>query len=297
MNYFFACRVAALWLALTTVVFSSDVRKPAPAKATPPLGLPRIASDASAPSAASISASKISVDTLLPQGGAALVKDVKSGIDYVAIEPGREWVRPLRGNARDVSFISFHVYASQTTIIEIGGIRLGATMGPVVGGLQLMYDDNSGTAPEWKSLNLYFQTDKYKGKDLAALPVITIRMDPSAGVWDLFAGSWLMADNLPLPRVSSASQFRLRAGSGGAWIMGLVQSDENPLFVDTNANGVDDTFESRQPSGLLPAATSISARKSLVQSWKSSQRAAPPVPIVTRRPASDNSGRVAASKK
>jgi len=54
-------------------------------------------------------------------------------VDYLALDAGKDWSRPLRGNAKDVTFVSFQVYASQTTIIDIAGARLEFTASPVSG--------------------------------------------------------------------------------------------------------------------------------------------------------------------
>ena len=52
------------------------------------------------------------------------------------------------------------------------------------------------------------------GQNLAALPTLTVQLDPAAGVWHLFSGSRLLADNLPLIAAKSNDrQFTVTAGS------------------------------------------------------------------------------------
>lgn len=241
----------------------------AQSNATPPaLGLLRLKSATRANDAAPLAAGKFAVDELSASGIAGASKGKKNNVDYVALDGGKEWARPLRGNPHDVTFVSFQVYASQTTIIDIAGARLGFTASPVSGSLQVMFDDSSSQsgAPQWKSLNYHVSTGKYDGKNFAALPTLTVRLDPDAGTWDLFSGSRLLADNLPLiDAKKNDRQISVRAGTEGAWITGLVLSDENPIYEDANANGIDDRFELAQRGALLPANATKPERQLFIQ--------------------------------
>jgi hypothetical protein len=156
----------------------------AQSSATPPaLGLLRLKSTAKANDAAPLAADKFAVDDLSATGATGAAKGKKNNVDYLALDAGKEWSRPLRGNGKDVTFVSFQVYASQTTIIDIAGARLGFTASPVSGSLQVMFDDSSSPsgAPQWKSVNYHVATGKYDGKNFAALPTMTVRLDPAAG--------------------------------------------------------------------------------------------------------------------
>lgn len=98
----------------------------------PALGLLRLKSATRANDAAPLAAGKFSVDDLSASGVAGATKGKRNNIDYVALDSGKEWARPLRGNPHDVTFVSFQLYASQTTIIDIAGARLGFTEEPNV---------------------------------------------------------------------------------------------------------------------------------------------------------------------
>jgi hypothetical protein len=80
----------------------------------------------------------------------------------------------------------------------------------------------------------------------------------------------------------------VKAGANGAWVCGLVLADENPLFVDANANGIDDAFEKEKRGGTLLAANATTTdRTALAAQWKSSQNAKPPAPLTVLRPLPD----------
>jgi len=252
------------------------------------LGLLRLRSATHASDPTPLAAGKFAVDDLSASGIAGASKSNRNNVDYVALDSGKEWARPIRGNANDVTFVSFQVYASQTTIIDIAGARLGLTTGPMTGGLQLMFDDSATGALQWTPLYYHVATDKYDGKNLAALPTMTVRLDTEAGTWDLYSGSRLLAENLPLiESKKSDRQFNIRAGTEGAWIAGLVLADENPIYEDANANAIDDRFEVARRGSLLPVRAARAERKLLTQEWRDAQRASPPEPFFVARPFSD----------
>ena len=173
---------------------------------------------------------------------------------------------------------------SNSTIVDLGGARLGLIISPINGSVQLMIDESSTGTLQWKQLNYHVGVGRYDGKTLAALPTFTIRLEPEANTWDLYAGSKLLADNLPLiVAKKSDRQFVVRAGNEGAWLTGLVFADENPLYTDANANGIDDVFELHAHGALLAVDAPVVVRSFLAQQWKESQRRhAPPALFVVR---------------
>lgn len=276
-------------LLLTLTSFALVASLPARSSVTPaPLGLLRLKSAARANDAAPLAAGNFTVDDLSATGVAGANKAKKNNVDYLALDAGKEWSRPLRGNGKDVTFVSFQVCASLSTIIDIAGARLGLTVSPVSDSLQVMFDDSATGVLQWKSLNSHVSTGKYDGKNFAALPTLTVRLDPHAGTWDLYSGSRLLADNLPLiESKKSDRRFLVRAGTEGAWITGLVLSDENPLYEDANANGIDDTFEKQKRGALLPTTATTVERKLLAQQWKEAQRVKAPPALHISRPQPD----------
>ncbi len=274
-------------LTFAASVIGAQPTNPA-ARPSAPLGLLRLKDDPKPGEAAKLSASKFAVDPLSHAGVVGAIKSRKDEVDVLELEAGTEWSRPLRGSRQEVTFVSFHVYCSQSTVIEIGGARLGLTASPIPGSLQLMFDDSATGAPQWRSLNIHLGTARYDGKSFATPPTLTVRLDPANGVWDLFSGSRIIADNLPLLAARSDNrQFTVKAGVEGAWVVGLILSDENPLYDDANDNGIDDAFERSTRGALLAADTPGVVRSALAQQWKASQRRTTPPALFVARPHPD----------
>ena len=258
--------IRLLSLAATSLLLVSQVE----AKSTQrhaPNGLPRLADQAVANAAASLASNKFSEDSLAAQSAGVKATE-KQGVKTLALDPARDWSRALRGNPNDAVFVSLLVYGSPETVIEVGGVILGLLESDIAGYASLEARDASG---QWQSLGLSVPLLRYDGKPLAALPVLTIRLDPQAKVYDVFVGASHLADNLPYDSNKGSRKVTVRAGESGALIMGLVQADENPLYEDTNANGVDDRFEQQKNSRLLASTASVQERKTLAKDWREHQ--------------------------
>ena len=136
---------AILGLSLIPVAgFGAQPAATTPARVAAPLGLLRLQDAAKPGEAGKLVETKFAVDALPANGLAGVSKAQKDNLDTLVLDAGKDWSRSLRGSGREVTFASFQVYGSQTTIIEVGGARLGLTAGPIPGSLQLMFD-NSGT--------------------------------------------------------------------------------------------------------------------------------------------------------
>ena len=253
-----------------------------------PLGLLRLQPATRPGQAAALAPGRYAVDELAAGAAAGAGRIRQNDVDLLAVAPGGEWSRPLRGPGWDTIFVSFQLYASAGTLVDLGGVRLGITLSPAGGNLQLMYDDSTGGTLQWKPLNVHIGAGRYGGKTFAALPTLTVRLDPGSNTWDLYSGSRLIADNLPIIAARKEQRtFSVRAGSEGAWLAGLVQADDNPLYVDANANGIDDDFERQTRGGLLAATASPADRQALAQDWKTAQRQKPPPALYVKRPLPD----------
>lgn len=232
-------------------------------------------------------AGRFEVDALSAARAPGAANARRNAVEILQLPAGVDWSRPLRGNPREVTFASLHACVSQSTIIEAGGARLGVTASASDGCLQLMYDDSTAGSLQWKGLGVVVRVERYEGAMLAPLPVLTLRIDPEAGVWDVYSGARLLAHSLPMIAANRADRrITLRAGANGAWISGVVLSDDNPLYEDANENGIDDRFEYQQRGALLP--TGAHAERGLVADhWRSVQRAAGVPILVFRRPLAD----------
>jgi hypothetical protein len=255
----------------------------------PTLGLLRANGGSKPGEVAFLTSDKFSIDPLSTSGAPGASKSAKNNVDYLALDANKSWLESLRGSSRDPTYASFVVHTSQATVIDIGGARLGVTASPLTGDVQLMYDDPTNGTLTWQPLNYHFPLASYGGKPMAAVPVLTVALDPAAGVWHLYGGSRLIADHLPLiPATKDSGKFTLTAGHDGAWLCGLVLADENPLYEDANHNGIDDAFERTQNGGALLAETaSLRVRQLLAQQWKAAQRTHPPPGLFVQHPLPD----------
>lgn len=257
------------------------------------LGLPRLKTSTSDPAKGNgkrgpgrLAPAKYTSDRLQPRTGSAAKNIVRDGLQVLAVDGGKTWSRPLRGSGREVTFVSFLAFGSENTVVDVGGARL-----------KVVPADKSGFArltAEGGGFSYVVKTEQHDGLPLAALPVVTVRLDQTAGVWDLYVFERLVAANLPVAAPAKERSFALQAGPLGAWLCGLVLSDENPLYVDQNANGIDDGFEASETGALLAASATADERMRVAARWQDAGRGAEIKGWTVRRPFPDDP---AAAKK
>jgi hypothetical protein len=213
----------------------------------------------------------------------------KQGINFLTVATNKTCTRNLRGAVNDTTFVSFLTYASEGTTLDIGGAKLAVIAAGRTGYFQLAIGEPGAAGVQWRPIGEFAKIERHDGAALAALPVLTVRVDPKAGVWDLYSFSRLVAEDLRLfeTKVATGKQCSLTAGKEGAWLCGLVSSDENPLFVDANGNGIDDKFEKQQRGSLLAANATSADRLALAHQWKENQRTINAAPWKVRRPLPD----------
>jgi hypothetical protein len=71
----------------------------------------------------------------------------------------------------------------------------------------------------------------------------------------------------------------------------LVLSDENPIYEDANANGIDDAFEKQQRGSLLPFNVNRAEHQLLAEQWRTAQREKAPPAFYTKRLLPDDARR------
>lgn len=125
---------------------------------------------------------------------------------------------------------------------------------------------------------------------MAMVPVLTLRLDPENGVFDVYSGTRLAEVDVPYVPGQGRREITFAAGSEGAWLKGLVQADDNPLYVDENANGVDDDFEQAHLGRTLERTAQKSDRAKLIKEWRKLERALPPPALFVARPRPDPEG-------
>ncbi len=144
---------------------------------------------------------------------------------------------------------------------------------------------------QWRNFGGPVRLEPYDGAPLAALPILTVRLDATAGIWDLYVGPRIGVVDMPLRKLPEGAtrQFSVRAGAPGARVCGLISSDDNPLFVDENRNGIDDAFEAQHSPGVsLQGRKAGSARSQLAKAWQEDQQLRTVQPWPVRRPLPDN---------
>jgi hypothetical protein len=278
-----ALLLAALTVGLHAAEASGQTGKPAQ------LGLPRIETKTGAATAAGLAPGKFSSATFAVAGAGDGRALGTNRVDYLALAPATRWSSPLRGAGQAATFVSVMLHGSRNTVIDIGGARIGVTDSPVSGALQLLVDDDSAGPAQWRPLHYHIGTGVYGGKPMAALPVLTVALEPEAGLWHLYAGARLIAANLPLMgRGQQARVVTITPGQHGAWLCGVILADENPLYADSNENAIDDAFERQAKGGaLLPATAPLAERIALARQWMDAQRRSAIPGLRVKRPLPD----------
>ncbi|MGH7944576.1 MAG: hypothetical protein ACREH8_17450 [Opitutaceae bacterium] len=253
--------------------------------------LPRLKSRGSPHAPDAVPKGRATVHELSANGKANARSAASQGVNYVAIDGNTSWSSEVRGAEKDITFVSFFVYASEGTTIDIAGAKIVVRPASEAGKVQMQIGRRGPKGMQWRNFGGPVRLEPYDGAPLAALPILTVRLDGAAGVWDLYVGSRLGVTDMPLPKFPAGAtrQFGIRAGSAGARVCGLVSSDDNPLFVDENRNGIDDAFEARQSSGAsLVGRKTGSARSQLAKAWQEEQQQQNVRPSPVRRPLPDN---------
>jgi hypothetical protein len=272
-------------------IIPSDIiasRRPPEARNVRTLGLPRLDKNAAVP----VPPGKFDVDALIvPADALGARKQSQRGIDFMAIDGSGSWSRALRGSPRDVVFVSFCLNASEGSEIEIGGAMIRIEPVKKTEKMEVLAATLNGAGGiTWKSVGFRCAIDYYGGQRQSALPTLTVRLDPILGVWNLYAGTLQIADDLPLvdEAKKNARRMNIRAGASGAQLYGAVVSDDNPLFTDENGNGVEDSFEIEKNGALLSARSLESERKEVAKEWRLAQRTRGGTVLSSIRPAADS---------
>jgi hypothetical protein len=250
-----------------------------------PLGLPRLRSAVVDGDARPVAREAFEIDNLDapsdPARAAGIRIKERDRTKVIEIDTGKDWTRPLRLRGHAVVFVSAKVYASVGTTLRVGGIEIRVADGVVPHTCTLVSVTGDAGGSRTESLGVHAPEAPYGGHVMAEFPVLTFRIDTENNVWDLYAGPRQVADNLPLAepaRGAGALSFTVLAGADQAWLTGLVQSVENPIVEDANANGIDDDFEKAALGNrTLDSRASLSERHALAERWReyAAQKRAP----------------------
>ncbi len=245
------------------------------------LGLPRLAGSTAADRPSRLSRSKVtSLDLAAAPASDAATARSSHGVNYYIIKPNREWRKGVR-NVAGPAFVSFFLYASENTRVDVAGAVLTISRKKGADIAQILCGPEKFPLAAFGGVRL----ERHEDALFADLPVLTIRLDRGSGTWDLFAFRRLVATGLPLAVPGSDKiDFSITGGSSGAWLLGWVNSDEHPLFDDANRNGIDDLFERSRTGAILATSAPATDVRTLARQWMESQRATPPSGWSVRRP-------------
>jgi len=258
------------------------------------LGLDRLEGRTKKGGTPPLNVQEFEIDPLnVPTGVKSLARGQQKNTTFLAMEPRSEWSRPLRGDPRDIKFVSLNIHASATTVVQVGGAWLcvlpserNASHVAVVAGMP----DDLGNM-KWRRPLVETSLEVFGGRQMGALPILTIRLDPDAGTWDIYSGGHMIAIGLPLVSQGKgkppAHELVVRAGSDGAWLNAVALADANPLFADANLNGIDDAYELAKNGALLPTRAPASQRTALASQWLKDGFKPGIVPVFARRPVPD----------
>lgn len=238
----------------------------------PPQGLRRLAGRPAEPGGTVIPASAISiVDIGAPQVEASAGRIASRGnIRYLALPPGAEWSTSLRPLRAGVNYTTFTMLASLDTIVSVDGALVSLVKSYQPGYATVVVGYPKDDAIEWVSLDHHVGLRPYGGQPMGTLAVITICTDTESRQWSILLLDQVAAYDLPLGQVEPGAPrvLSVKAGPSGAWVCGVANSDENPVFDDGNHNGVRDSFETTLLGAPLARHASRRDRDALVNLWK-----------------------------
>ncbi|MGH8016849.1 MAG: hypothetical protein ACREIA_00945 [Opitutaceae bacterium] len=261
----------------------------AAAKFWSPLGLPRLRAEVLPGDAPPLASGQYQVDMLEPSPGATapgLAVRERDGLRVLEVRSDTEWSRPLLEAPQDSLFVSLGLYMARKTIVTLGGTMLCVSDGPISGYATLYRLERGSPGSKWVTTGVQTRWEHFDGKMMAVLPAITVRLDRNSGNWDLYNGPRLVSANLPRSVASGSSDWRITVESGESesWITGLIQTPENPLFADENANTIDDAAEKEALGGRLLAADSSVADRQSVSRQRREHRPRPALLVERLKP-------------
>jgi hypothetical protein len=247
-----------------------------------PLSLPRLAPDARKLGKTPIKAEAFESSPLAP--GPHSRQNSRNGIVFLEIEPAGEWRQKLRFRHAPVTYVSFTLNGSIGTSIHLAGANLA-----------IEQSDQDAAYAAIKATGLHERSAHetpwllFGGARMAALNIVTVKIDRQRHKWSMWFRDALVADDIPLADGGDASpEIAVVAGKAGAWLCGIVCSDENPLFEDANNNTVPDDFEQRMLGRLLAPDAADQSHAVLREAWRDELQTRPPSHFLLTTPLPDS---------
>jgi hypothetical protein len=247
-----------------------------------PLSLPRLAVEAHKLGKKPVRGDAFEVLNLSPSQRAK--QKMRGDAAYLEIEPDAEWQQKLRNRRAGANYVSFTLNGSLGTRIDIDGASF------VIGQSE---QDPAYAAIEAEGTDTTINHETpwllFGGARMAAFNIVTVKVDRKAGTWAMWFRDMLVAVDMPISsQRGEAGRFQITAGKAGAWVCGLVCSDENPLFEDANDNTVPDDFEQEILGKLLSADAAEQSQAILKMAWREERMTRRPSEFVLTTPLPDN---------
>ncbi len=179
-----------------SIVLPCPAAQTSPTQAGQTLGLPRLKQARPTGSLAALKKDKVTIDALAVADDPGVRSTNQQGVSYVTIDAGKSLTRTIRGGASDVTFVTFFAYASIGTSIEVGGAQMRVGASPRSGHVQFILGSASIPRTAGHELADTVRLEQHGSLSLAPLPVLTVRLDPAAGTWDIFMFDRLLTAGL-----------------------------------------------------------------------------------------------------
>lgn len=163
---------------------------------------------------------------------------------------------PTAALRRPVRFVQFalrpaiHSDSTQNTRLNLSGAEIAFSTYQDSDGAAAFQLQVRTTSGDWENTSLWYRLDQ--NLDFPLVPQWTLRIDDSAGSFDLFLNRALWMANIPLTGARGENAI-LSSGPKPAFLAALQVTPDNPLFPDADTDGIPDAFEEKfgRPAGEL----------------------------------------------
>ena len=188
---------------------------------------------------------------------------IRNEVGYIEVEPTALWSQKLRQQNGGANYVTIALTASSGTCIEVGGASI------IV--------EQSQRHPSYAAIHVADVSVEgghetpwllFGGARMALLDRLTIMVDRRSNTWAMWIQDSLVFAGLPLAAMSgNGNEIQINGGKAGAWVSGIVCSDENPFFKDDNDNTVPDDFEMEALGMLLDRQAPNETLNALRRAW------------------------------
>lgn len=253
-----------------------------------PLGLPRLSSQSSIHGSIKLASEAFEVEPMTGNSEVECRIRYRKGKPYFALAAGENWARPIRKFRAEVSYVTFSIYGSIGTELAVGGLRFRLNESSVDKAFAAVeVQDRNGGSERWKGLNYEIPLQPYGGLPMAALQMVTVKLQSQRGSASVWIRNILVCSDAGYIPEKNA-RVEVAAGPQGAWVCGIVYAEENPLYVDANKNDIPDEFELRHRGSLLTDDCPFEDIASVHAAWLGSLSQDEPAEFILTTPLPDS---------